>query len=37
MPIASHVFSTGHEWLYVRMALLTMLLEKEPAAGSAWW
>jgi hypothetical protein len=23
--------------LYVRMALLTMLLDKEPAAGSAWW
>ena len=30
-------FRQAMNGLYVRMALLTMLLEKEPAAGSAWW
>jgi predicted GTPase len=23
--------------LYVRMALLTMLLDKEPSTGGTWW
>jgi aspartate carbamoyltransferase catalytic subunit len=30
-------FRQAMNGLYVRMALLTMLLDKEPAAGSAWW
>ena len=30
-------FRQAMNGLYVRMALLTMLLDKEPGAGSAWW
>jgi aspartate carbamoyltransferase catalytic subunit len=30
-------FRQAMNGLYVRMALLTMLLDKEPTAGSAWW
>ena len=30
-------FRQAMNGLYVRMALLTMLLDKEPSAGSAWW
>ena len=30
-------FRQAMNGLYVRMALLTMLFDKEPAAGSAWW
>jgi aspartate carbamoyltransferase catalytic subunit len=30
-------FRQAMNGLYVRMALLTMLLDKEPASGSAWW
>ncbi|MGB8013453.1 MAG: aspartate carbamoyltransferase [Terriglobales bacterium] len=30
-------FRQAMNGLYVRMALLTMLLDKEPAAGSGWW
>ena len=30
-------FRQAMNGLYVRMALLTMLLDKESAAGSAWW
>lgn len=30
-------FRQAMNGLYVRMALLTMLLDKETAAGSAWW
>jgi aspartate carbamoyltransferase catalytic subunit len=30
-------FRQAMNGLYVRMALLTMLLDKEPSTGSAWW
>ena len=30
-------FRQAMNGLYVRMALLTMLLDKEPSAGSTWW
>ncbi|MFY9645261.1 MAG: aspartate carbamoyltransferase [Terriglobales bacterium] len=30
-------FRQAMNGIYVRMALLTMLLDKQPSAGSAWW